>query len=90
MKRLHLIIRGRVQGVFFRAFVNKHARLLNLIGFVRNKSDGTVEAVAEGDAKNLSLLADLCKTGPPGARVDKIDKKEEKATGEFEDFQVRY
>lgn len=90
MKRLHLIIRGRVQGVFFRAFVNKHAKLLNLTGFVRNKHDGTVEAVAEGDAKNLAVLAELCKTGPPGAQVDKIDKKEEKASGEFKDFQVRY
>lgn len=90
MKRLHLIIRGRVQGVFFRAFVNKYAHLLNLTGFVRNKSDGTVEAVAEGDAKHLEMLYELCKTGPPGAKVDKIEKREEKASGKFKDFQVRY
>lgn len=90
MKRLHLIIRGRVQGVFFRAFVNKHAHLLNLTGFVRNKHDDTVEAVAEGDAKNLAVLTERCKIGPPGAQVDTIDKKEEKASGEFKDFQVRY
>ena len=57
--RIHLIIHGRVQGVFFRAFVNKHAHLLNLAGFVRNKRDGTGEVVAEGDAKNLAMHAEL-------------------------------
>ena len=89
-KRYHLIISGRVQGVFFRAFVKKAATLLGLTGFVRNKPDGTVEAVVEGTSEKLHELLEHCKKGPIAARVDAVEKKEEKATGEFIGFVVKY
>lgn len=90
MKRYHLIIHGRVHGVFFRAFVKKVATMLGITGFTRNKSDGTVEVVAEGTSEKLNELFEHCKKGPVAARVDTIDKKEEKSAGEFKGFEVRY
>ena len=59
-KRLHLIIQGKVQGVFFRASTKEKARELGLRGFVRNRVDGTVEVVAEGHMAELQKLADWC------------------------------
>ena len=90
MKRLHLIIHGEVQGVFFRDHVHKAAGMLKLNGWVRNKSDGTVEVMAEGDEKNLKELLRQCEQGPTLSKVNKIDKKWEDSTGEFTEFQVRF
>lgn len=90
MKRLHLIIHGRVQGVFFRRFVCEQAQRLGLTGYVRNKNDGSVEAVAEGEEKILQELVALCRKGPTAARVDKIDVEEENYTGDFKGFVRRY
>jgi acylphosphatase len=89
MPRLHLVIHGRVQGIFFRGTALERARELGLTGWVRNRLDGTVELVAEGDAPGLAALKDWCAKGPRGAVVRKIDSFDEPETGEFSAFGVR-
>lgn len=71
--RVHLIIRGRVQGVYYRASMLREAQNLGLTGWVRNCPDGAVEAVAEGPRRRLEQLIAWCWRGPPGARVSTID-----------------
>lgn len=90
MKRIHLIIKGRVQGVFFRHTTNKEANKLNLKGYVRNLSDGSVEVVAEGEGQELDQLVAFCRNGPEGAEVTDVNIKEEKPKDEFTTFSVRY
>ena len=70
---LRLRIEGAVQGVGFRAFVIQEARRLGLDGWVRNRSDGTVEALASGETKQVEALVAACMRGPVGARVANID-----------------
>jgi acylphosphatase len=71
--RLHVLVRGRVQGVGFRWFVRETARDLGLAGWVRNRPDGTVEVAAEGSAVTLERLRDELQKGPPGAAVTSVD-----------------
>lgn len=88
-QRLHLRIRGRVQGVFFRATVQRRAREIGIDGWVRNCSDGTVELVAEGPEPTCCDLLDFCWDGPPAARVEDIEVEWEEPTGEHSGFAVR-
>ncbi len=90
MKRVHILVYGIVQGVFFRRNVNKLANELGLTGFVKNLDDGSVEIVAEGDDDKLKKLVEFCKKGPFGARVDSIKVDFGKATDKFYGFEVRY
>ena len=69
MKRLHLRIEGKVQGVFFRSNTVDCARALGLVGWVRNLNDGSVELVAEGSKRQLEALEKWCHRGPPAAKV---------------------
>jgi acylphosphatase len=71
--RLHVLVRGRVQGVGFRWFVREAARDLGLAGWVRNRPDGAVEVAAEGDARMLERLRDTLRAGPSGASVTAVD-----------------
>lgn len=87
--RLHLIVHGRVQGIFFRASALELARELGLTGWVRNRLDGTVELVAEGDEAPLATLRTWCAKGPRGAVVRSMDVLACEATGEFTSFGVR-
>ena len=89
MARLHALIRGRVQGVFFRASVVEHARDAGIVGWVRNRFDGAVEVVAEGPIEALARLRDYCGKGPPGAFVGAVELIDEPETGEFDSFGVR-
>lgn len=89
-KRLHIRIKGRVQGVFYRYSTLQEARRLSLKGWVRNTPDGAVEILCEGPEENVLRLVDWCKTGPPGAIVNSVDLDWEAYTGEFEDFRIRY
>jgi acylphosphatase len=89
-KRLHLIIKGRVQGVFYRASARDAAIKLGLKGWVRNIPDGSVEAVFEGHEKALSQVLQWCRKGPPGAYVSKIEEKWDEHTGEFDRVDIRY
>ncbi len=90
MKRVHVYISGRVQGVFFRAETQRAANGFNLTGWVRNITDGRVEAVFEGEEGNIEKMLDWCHIGPPAARVEEVITEEEPYTGEFRDFIVKY
>ena len=72
--RLHVVVRGRVQGVGFRWFVREAARRRNLAGWVRNLQDGGVEVAAEGEAREIAALRSDLGRGPEGARVATIDE----------------
>ena len=86
--RLQAVVRGRVQGVGYRAFVLDRARSAGLTGWVANRDDGTVELVAEGPAETIDrLLLDL-REGPPAARVDAVVELRSAASGTFDRFRV--
>jgi acylphosphatase len=72
-KSVRMLISGRVQGVWFRAWTVERAKALGLDGWVRNRCDGAVEAVFAGDADLVEHMMKLCHEGPPAARVDHID-----------------
>ncbi|MFA5188527.1 MAG: acylphosphatase [Patescibacteria group bacterium] len=86
--RISLIIKGRVQGVFFRYATEKEAEKLGLTGWVRNNNDGTVEILAEGDKDMLDELIVWCKSGSRLAKVENIDVKWLLYVGEFKDFEI--
>lgn len=73
MKRAHVRVRGRVQGVFFRVETRDRARSLGVSGWVRNAPDGEVEAVFEGDPARVESMIDWCNRGPAGAAVDDVE-----------------
>ena len=87
---LQATVKGRVQGVFFRAFVAGCARELNLVGYVRNLPDGAVEVRAEGERWHLEKLVGHLKAGSPGARVDEVVTIWSGYTGNYHGFSVRY
>jgi acylphosphatase len=88
--RAHVLISGRVQGVFFRSQAQEEAESRGVKGWIRNVSDGTVEAVFEGEKEAVDALIEFCKRGPAGARVTKVELKWENYTGEFVEFRIRY
>jgi acylphosphatase len=88
--RAHLIVSGRVQGVFFRAETQKAAKRIGVCGWVRNRRDGTVEAVVEGAADDVASLIGWCQSGPPASRVEKVDVTRQNFQGEFDAFSIRY
>ncbi len=90
MERVHVYIRGLVQGVFFRYHLQRLARKLGVKGWVRNLPDGRVEAVMEGRKEALEQMLDFCRRGPPGAVVEGVEAEWGKAEGQFRDFEVRY
>lgn len=89
MERAHLLISGRVQGVYYRASTEAIATRLGLRGWVRNLPDGRVEAIAEGPREGLEQLIAWCHEGPPAARVERVECAWHAATGEFEGFATR-
>lgn len=72
-KAIHVVIRGRVQGVFYRKWTQARARHHAVAGWVRNREDGAVEGVFSGPADAVDALVAECRVGPPAARVDGID-----------------
>jgi acylphosphatase len=80
--RRHLVVRGRVQGVWFRESARRRASELGVGGWVRNRGDGAVEAELEGDAEAVAVLVDWFGRGPSGARVESIEVEERDAAGE--------
>ncbi len=89
-ERLSAIVHGQVHGVFFRDTTRRRAWALGLTGYVRNLPDGTVEVVAEGPQEALQELLEQIRTGPPRARVEKVDFQWGDHSGEFDRFEVRY
>ena len=86
--RVHVLIEGRVQGVFFRASTRDEARARGLSGWVRNLADGRVEAVFEGDKAVVENMLAWCRKGPPYAYVDQVDIDWQPYQGEPADFRV--
>lgn len=88
--RAHIWVKGRVQGVGFRAHVEYHARKIGgVTGWVRNVGYDTVEAVAEGRREQVEQLIGMIKTGPRASRVDESKVEYETSTGEFTEFGVK-
>jgi acylphosphatase len=87
--RAHLVIEGRVQGVFFRSALRAEAVSAGVAGWTRNLPDGRVEAVLEGPAELVERIVSWCRVGPPGARVDSVDANRSAACGEGP-FEIAY
>jgi acylphosphatase len=87
--RAHIFVSGRVHGVFFRMETRDEATKRNVTGWVRNTSGGRVEAVFEGEREDVEKVIEFCRSGPPAARVTKIDVQWKEYTGEFESFKIR-
>ena len=87
--RVHLIVSGRVQGVFFRHSAMEQARQLGLSGWVRNVPSGEVEIMAEGPRKSLEMFYAWAHDGPPSARVEEVREEWSGYRGEFSGFHVR-
>jgi len=88
--RVHVTIRGRVQGVFFRMETQRTADRYGVYGWVKNRTNGTVEAVFEGDQEKVAAVIDWCRRGPRHAIVKGIDVHEEPYTGEFNHFYITH
>ena len=86
--RRRAVVHGRVQGVFFRDSTRERARAHGVAGWVRNRSDGVVEAVLEGPAKDVERVLRFLETGPPRAHVDSVEVSEEDPEG-LSGFEVR-
>lgn len=87
--RVHIWVKGRVQGVGFRAHVDYHARQIGVTGWVRNVGWDTVEAVAEGERANVERFIEMMRQGPSMSRVDESTVEWEDVTGEFREFGMR-
>jgi acylphosphatase len=90
MKRLHIIVSGRVQGVNFRYYTKQRAKELDLKGWAKNTGFKKVEMIVEGNEEDLDKFVSWCKEGPYYAEVEDIEVKEEPYQKEFSDFEVRY
>lgn len=88
--RLEAIVKGRVQGVGFRYSVLQRARDLEVTGFVRNRWDGTVEVVAEGDKTRVDRLLSYLQVGPRSASVRDVETNWTSVSGKFHSFEVRF
>jgi acylphosphatase len=82
---VHVVIRGRVQGVGYRGWTEYEARQRGIAGWVRNRRDGSVEAMFAGTEADVLGMIEACRQGPPGARIDAIDQR----AGEAEDLALR-
>ena len=89
-QRVHLLVSGKVQGVFFRQALKVVAKKNNVLGLVRNLKDGRVEAILEGDNKSINSIIEWTHIGPANSRVDDIEVSNEEFKNEFSTFDVLY
>ena len=87
--RAHIWVKGRVQGVGFRAHVEYYGRQIGVTGWVRNVGYDTVEAVAEGEREKVERFIEMMKQGPSASHVDESKVERENPTGEFQEFGVK-
>jgi len=87
--RAHILVSGKVQGVFFRSETRDEANRLGVQGWVRNLSDGRVEAILEGDEEAVEAVVDFLREGPLYARVDDVEFNWEAYRGDFKNFRIR-
>jgi acylphosphatase len=88
--RTHLLISGKVQGVFFRSRLQREATRLGVTGWVKNLSDGRVEAILEGEVLEVNQVIAFCQRGPSYAKVKDVTVKRESYTGDFNNFRVEW
>jgi acylphosphatase len=88
LARVHVVVWGRVQGVWFRGSTQAQARSRGVRGWVRNRLDGTVEAVLEGEEDAVRAVVEWCRRGPPGARVEEVEVAWEPYRGEFDRMSI--
>ena len=86
--RMHLIIEGRVQGVWFRESTRQQAASLGVFGWVQNRPDRTVEVVAEGPEAKVNALISWCRKGPPSAKVTRVTEQRQQWQDVFNSFDV--
>ncbi len=86
--RAHVLVSGRVQGVYFRDSTRGLAERHGVTGWVRNTTDGRVEAVFEGEEVDVRRVVEWCHRGTPSARVERVDVDWQPYTGEFDSFDV--
>ena len=84
-----LVIRGRVQGVFFRASAQREARRLGVTGWVKNRTDGQVEMLVEGEEMALRDMTQWAQHGPSAARVEHVEVRWKNYAGDHDDFEIR-
>ncbi|MBE7201755.1 MAG: acylphosphatase [Parafilimonas terrae] len=87
-RTVSVIIRGRVQGVSYRVWTQSEARARGLRGFVRNRDDGSVEALFSGTPDAVAQMETLCRSGPPGARVSDVEIRARDDVAPPEDFEI--
>ncbi len=90
MARLHVLIEGRVQGVFFRAHTRDEALARGLKGWVRNLPDGRVQALFEGPQKDVEAVIAWCRVGPRFSYVDTVEVDWQPYQGDLKDFRIAY
>jgi len=89
-QRVRLLVKGKVQGVFFRQALKVMAKKNHISGWVKNLKDGRVETLLEGEDMAVSSIVEWCHAGPANARVEDIEIRNEKFKGEFSKFEVLY
>ena len=90
LAQAHVVVRGIVQGVAFRYYTRDMAAQFDLSGWVCNCSDGTVEAVFEGEKQDVEAMVNWCHHGPPSAAVDRVDVEWLPAAGKFRGFAITH
>ncbi len=90
IRKVHLLIRGRVQGVFFRSYVKEKADAIGLKGHVRNLPNGVVEVIVQGEEHLIKHFVEKCYVGPKYARVDEVKVAYEKTSGGFNEFVIKH
>ena len=88
-RRMHVFVKGTVQGVYYRYNALKKAEEYHLTGWVRNRADGSVEMVCEGTEEDINNMVRWCKQGPEGAYVREVETDWKQYTGEFNVFEIR-
>jgi len=89
-ERAHLLITGRVQGVYFRSYARSEAENLKLKGWVRNSVGGSVEIIVEGKKADIQKFIDWCNEGSPPSKVTKVQVEWQVYQGEFDRFSISY
>lgn len=89
MRRARAVVTGRVQGVSYRAATASEGRRLGVVGWVRNRSDGSVELEVEGEPAKVAAFLAWCESGPPDARVSAVAVEEQSPTGADAGFTVK-
>jgi acylphosphatase len=87
---VHVMITGRVQGVWFRATTRQKAEQIGITGWVRNTRDGCVEAIFEGEENCVKEMIEWCHRGPPLAKIENVEVKNQSLTNGFDGFSIKY